>query len=158
MGGYNWENIPIMVFLSSLHPTGDLPSMFCEPGRILIWIRLKAPPPHHHRSALGRLPTSTTCAYPVLSALHSDHSRRLQPELQWHLYSRTKALYMAGLAVFTHESALKGVVCFYSLPYFLRGGMRSTQKVPGAPVRYQASSPIALKLSKKMFLVGSIKA
>jgi hypothetical protein len=34
--------------------------------------------------------------------------------------------------------------------------VRSTQKVPGAPARCQASFPIALKLFTKTFLVGSI--
>ena len=39
---------------------------------------------------------------------------------------------------------------------FLPSGVRSTQKVPGAPARCQAGFPIALKLFTKTFLVGSI--
>jgi hypothetical protein len=40
--------------------------------------------------------------------------------------------------------------------YFLPSGVRSTQKVPGAPARSQASFPIALKLFTKTLLIGSI--
>jgi hypothetical protein len=43
--------------------------------------------------------------------------------------------------------------CFDFLPSF---GVRSTQKVPGAPARCQASFPIALKLFTKTFLIGSM--
>jgi hypothetical protein len=39
---------------------------------------------------------------------------------------------------------------------FLPSGVRSKQKVPGAPARCQASFPIALKLFKNKFLIGSI--
>ena len=44
----------------------------------------------------------------------------------------------------------------FAFIYFLPSGMRSTQKVPGAPARHQASFPIALKLFTKTFLIGSI--
>ena len=44
----------------------------------------------------------------------------------------------------------------FAFIYFLPSGMRSTQKVPGTPARYQTSFPIALKLFTKTFLVGSI--
>ena len=43
-----------------------------------------------------------------------------------------------------------------ALIFFLPSGVRSTQKVPGAPARCQASFPIALKLFTKTFLIGSI--
>jgi hypothetical protein len=64
---------------------------------------------------------------------------------------------MAGLAVFTHKTTgalvKRGLHLF---TYFLTSEMRSTQKVPGAPARSQGNFPIALKVSKKMFLIGFI--
>jgi hypothetical protein len=39
----------------------------------------------------------------------------------------------------------------FAFIYFLPSGMRSTQKVPGAPARSQANFPIALKIFKKCF-------
>jgi hypothetical protein len=44
----------------------------------------------------------------------------------------------------------------FALISFLPSGVRSTQKVPGAPARCQASFLIALNLFTKTFLIGSI--
>jgi hypothetical protein len=45
----------------------------------------------------------------------------------------------------------------FAFIYFFPSGMRSTQKMPGAPARCQASFPIALKLFTKTLLIGSVR-
>ena len=64
---------------------------------------------------------------------------------------------MAGLVMFTHKKNRGPGTKGFAFIYFLPSGLRSTQKVPGAPARCQASFLIALKLFAKTFLVGSIK-
>jgi hypothetical protein len=63
---------------------------------------------------------------------------------------------MAGLAVFNQKNYRRPGTKGSALIHFLPSGVRSTQKVPGAPARFQASFQIALKLFTKTFLVGSI--